>query len=332
MSYQQKFDFNRSFDGNQKATTSSGPDTFEIHEDFRLEQRGGLAAISPAIAVQITPYLSFGTAMNVWVPELFMTEGAAWMAERWQTGTLTSSIPEFPTVGMSRYEKDTFSDFTGVNATVGLLAQAGSRVSFGAVAHIPFRGRAKFHRFHLDELAAGDDPASFSHFHDRISMDFPWSYGAGVAYRVNDRLCFSFDWMRVQWGDFMLRLSSGKEYSPITGKSREDPTFRRPRSTDTFRLGSEYLFIKERFVVPLRAGFFYDPQPRGGAPDDYFGICAGSALILKNVTVDLAYQYRFGNRVAPTVSFILGNLPGAQEDVREHLVLFSTVYRFAGRL
>jgi hypothetical protein len=81
--------------------------------------------------------------------------------------------------------------------------------------------------------------------------------------------------------------------------------------------------------VPVRAGFFYDPQPSEGSPDDYFGVSVGSGFILRRIAFDVAYQFRFGNGVSPTVSWIVGNLANVHEDVREHLVLFSLVYRFS---
>jgi len=79
-------------------------------------------------------------------------------------------------------------------------------------------------------------------------------------------------------------------------------------------MGAEYLFIKEKYVIPLRGGIFYDPAPAEGSPDDYFGFSVGSGIAYKRFVFDIAYQYRFGNDVGTS---ILQNLNFSQ-DVEEH--------------
>ncbi|KJU82207.1 hypothetical protein MBAV_005599, partial [Candidatus Magnetobacterium bavaricum] len=49
-----------------------------------------------------------------------------------------------------------------------------------------------------------------------------------------------------------------------------------------------------KYVVPLRAGVFYDPAPAEGKVDNFYGFSFGSGITFKRFAFDVAYQYRFG--------------------------------------
>lgn len=149
----------------------------------------------------------------------------------------------------------------------------------------------------------------------------PLSFGVGFAYRFSDHFTASFDVYRTNWQDFELKDSNGNKISPISGKpsseSDIDPTYQ-------VRLGGEYLFILQKYVVPLRAGAFYDPAPAEGSPDDFFGFSVGSGIGVGRFIFDIAYQYRFGRDVG---SSILENLDFS-EHVDEHTVYASVIVHF----
>jgi hypothetical protein len=87
-------------------------------------------------------------------------------------------------------------------------------------------------------------------------------------------------------------------------------------------MGVEYLIIREKMVIPLRAGVFYDPQPSEKHPDDFFGFTLGTGITMKNMAIDWAYQFRYGGNVRGD-SF--GSV-GIKEDVTQHSVLMSIIY------
>jgi hypothetical protein len=98
--------------------------------------------------------------------------------------------------------------------------------------------------------------------------------------------------------------------------------------TTSVRLGAEYLWIRPplltawfggaRVVVPLRAGFFYDPEPGAGSPDDFFGFSLGTGLAVGPFLFDMAYTFRTGT-VSSTAT---------QTTASQHTVLASVIYHF----
>jgi long-subunit fatty acid transport protein len=163
-------------------------------------------------------------------------------------------------------------------------------------------------------------------------MDMPMSYGLGLAARLSDRLTLSLDVSRTHWSDFRLEEStrddvllvdngtpSGKERAVLQGKGDD---------TTSMRLGAEYLWIQPQFlpswlastrvIVPLRAGFFYDPEPGDGGTDDFFGFSLGTGMARGPFVLDLAYTFR------------AGTVKSAATDttVYQHTILTSIIYHF----
>ena len=152
-------------------------------------------------------------------------------------------------------------------------------------------------------------------------LDMPMSYGVGLAYRFSDQLTVSADIARTEWSDFVLITSEGNKFSAITGlptgESDVDPTY-------DVRIGAEYLFIWNKFVIPLRAGVFYDPVPAEGSPDTLLGFSLGSGIAAHRFSFDAAYQYKFGNDV-DTLGL---SVPGFSQDVEEHSLFLSMLIYF----
>ena len=151
-------------------------------------------------------------------------------------------------------------------------------------------------------------------------MDMPMSYGFGLAYRFTDEFTVSADIYRTEWGDFEI-TGKGENTSPITGLPSGESDI---DATHQVRLGAEYLFIEPGYVIPVRAGTFYDPAPAEGSPDDYYGLSAGTGIAKGPFVFDIAYQFRWGNDVGES---ILQNLQFSQ-DVREHTVYASMIVHF----
>ena len=59
-------------------------------------------------------------------------------------------------------------------------------------------------------------------------------------------------------------------------------------------------------------------------PEDYYGISAGTGIILGNIVLDCAYIYRWGHDVQGDV---LG-IPQTDADVDQHTLFASVIYHF----
>ena len=130
-----------------------------------------------------------------------------------------------------------------------------------------------------------------------------------------------FDIARTKWDDYELRDAQGNKINPVTGKLQSESSL---DATTQVRLGAEYLFIRDKYTVPLRAGVFYDPEPSDDSPSDFWGLAMGSGIAYKNIVFDMAYQYRFGRDVK-TVT--VGDDQVVQ-DVDQHTVYASIIYHF----
>jgi hypothetical protein len=84
------------------------------------------------------------------------------------------------------------------------------------------------------------------------------------------------------------------------------------------RLGAEYLWIRQKVVIPFRTGFFYDPEPGEGSSDNFFGFSLGSGIAVNRVLFDMAYTFRTGT-VHSTAT---------DTAVYQHTILASVIYHF----
>jgi long-subunit fatty acid transport protein len=294
-------------------------------------QAGGLFTISPAVAVQVTPAFSVGVAFNVW-PDLF---GNGWEQEVTVQGDgfIGSGNRIVPFTSQGRIAED-FA-FEGFNVTAGFLWTISPRFSLGGVFRSPFTARVP--HAHTSTLTVtlqdGSAPVTSAlSFRDTLDLDMPMAYGLGLAARLSDRFTISFDVARIHWSDFRLEESSRDDVLLVengapSGKGRAVLSGAADDTTSV-RLGAEYLWIRpqlltpwfgaRRVVVPVRAGFFYDPEPGDGPPDNFFGFSLGTGIAVGSFVFDLAYTFR------------TGTVKSAATDTQvfQHHVLTSIIYHF----
>jgi long-subunit fatty acid transport protein len=315
VNYQNLYDFTREW--NFPLTQQS--ERLSISQNIDYQQEGSLSALGIAYCMQITPNISFGFTLNFWEDGLYDNQ---WEQSTYQHGVGTYVGNPFTFESTSH---DEFS-FSGFNVNLGLMWSVNSKLTLGAVIKTPFEADLKHESTFASSLNFPENPAANSTISVASSEDenlnMPMSYGIGLAYRFSDKSTVSVDIYRTEWDDFVLTDANGNETSPITGQpiseSDIDPTHQ-------VRMGAEYLLIKPKYVIPLRAGVFYDPAPAEGSPDDYFGFSLGSGIAYgRFIIFDIAYQYRFGNNVGTS---ILQNLNFSQ-DMEEHTVYSSVIVHF----
>ncbi|PON19567.1 hypothetical protein C2W62_02155 [Candidatus Entotheonella serta] len=268
-------------EGNSDLATLLNPDgcVCTAVQRVRSRQTGQLFTLSPAMAVQITPAFAVGLAVNIW-PNLF---GNGWNqdVEVTSEGTISSGNRIVPFTSFGKI-KETFA-FEGMNFTLGFFWNLNSIFTVGGVVRTPFT--AKVSRKHQSELTLrlqdGSQPAvAADRFTETLDMDFPLSYGLGVAAILTDSLTLALDVSRVHWSDFKLEsfrqartisventIASGKGEGVLSGRG-DDIT--------SVRLGAEYQWILPRIAVPFRASVFYDPEPGDEGKDDFFGFSLGA--------------------------------------------------------
>ena len=279
----------------------------------------------------MTPSFSFGFTLNVWENGLYDNDWNSTYRSQ-GTGTFVGFPFNVSTAVDEQYEMNGLkmdllhpSHWQNLNFNVGFMWNINDRFTLGGVFKSPFEAQLQ-HTYHFNSAIQfpTNPAANSSNVIDQtetVILDMPMSYGLGLAVRLTDALTLDLDVYRTQWSDYVLRDGQGNKFNPITGKSASESNI---ADTVQVRVGGEYLFILEKAVIPLRAGFFYDPEPAEGSPDDFWGFSIGSGIAYRKFVFDVAYVYRFGRDVR-TVT--VGNQDSSQ-DVDQHMIYMSFIYHF----
>jgi len=251
-------------------------------ENIYYNQNGKLTALGLAYCLAITPKFSFGINFNIFNNGITYNKWKRYY--RYDEDIYLGNPPIYTNDITEVWEEFIFK---GYNANLGLLWKINSKMSIGCIFKTPFTAKIE-HQYKMTtkELKINNK-----------KLKMPLSYGLGFVYNFSDKFLISSDLYLTKWDRFRFIESNGNEFSPMVtampfDKSNVDPTLQ-------IRLGMEYLYInkKHRYVIPFRAGFFYDPQPAYESNNDFFGITFGSGIDLNEkdwFSFDFAYQYRFG--------------------------------------
>lgn len=304
------------YDMNRKWNFSLYDSSTRYVTDYR--QSGNLSALGLAYCIQITPFLSAGFTLNFWANGFGLNQWTQKYHDEEKGVTLTGKPYTYAADKTERYT------LSGFNTNLGLLWNVNDRITVGAVLKTPFKAKIRHSITKTYDFSTSPSSADFNKtgelsLEDSAHLLMPMSYGMGISYRFSDRFTLSGDFYRTQWNDFVLTDSQGNRISPVTGRSAEESQI---SATNQIRLGVEYLIIRPNYLIPLRAGVFYDPAPARGSPDDYYGFTVGTGYARGKFVFDIAYQFRYGNNVGGS---ILQNLDFSQ-DIKEHMVYMSLVY------
>ena len=323
LNYQRLYDFYNKlkYDYNFRSLSSSGI-FVNGQTKTSFNQSGALKAVAPALAVQITPRLSIGATFNFWTDNLGYDNG--WQYERKVTGQ-AFVLNSNGTRSQFRYQsitREKNKNFEAFNMNLGFLWQVNKVITIGGVFKTPFiadADRETYSSSYSYPLGRNTPITRLSRgqtTHESIRLKFPKSYGLGIAFRLSDALTVDLDVYRTEWSEFYVRAGGSK--TNIAG----DPWGKtHPGDTTQVRAGGEYLFILERTLVPVRFGLFYDPEPATGHSKDYYGVTAGTGIMLGKVVLDCCYIYRWANGVQAEV-------PNATRDDQQHTFLVSMIVHF----
>ena len=330
LNVQHLYDFNKEASYSYSFVDTVGP-PLSLQDNVQWDQEGAFRPISPAYAVQIVPSLSFGLTLNFWDNGLYDNYWESKYRSH-GSGTFVGFPFNVQTRIDERYEMDGLridsfdpSNWENINFNLGLMWNITNKLTLGAVFKSPFEARLS-HDFDFESTVVfptnpGSNSQNVIRRRETVRVDFPMSYGIGLAARLSDALTLDLDVLRTDWSDYVLIDAQGNKINPITGKLQRDSDI---ADTTQVRLGGEYLIIGKTVVIPLRAGIFYDPEPAEKNPDDFWGFSLGSGLGYKRYAFDIAYQYRFGRDVRTAT---VGNEPSSQ-DVDQHTAYMSLIYHF----
>ncbi len=331
LNYQHLYDFSQKISSYKHSLLETHYQ--DMHYWINYERAGGINALSPALAVIVTPQLSLGVTLNMWLHNLFDNE---WVENTHKDGCgVIGKVPQPVITHADFLERFKFSGF---NLHFGILWDFSEFLTFGGVYKTPFKADLEhtfmFYRF--EEYPKGPSRNRYKYGTQRESehLAMPQSFGIGVAYHPLDQLVIDLDIYQTEWGEFELIEADGNRRSPVTGLSISEVPV---KPTYQIRIGGEYAFVNQRSIIPaLRWGIFYDPEPAHNRPDDFYGISLGLGLTLREkrggdslrrkrrarrdiMSIDMAYQYRWGRkRTADPDSYPL--------NIDHHLIYISIIY------
>ena len=312
LDYQHLYDINLHFKRRIHHEEVHDYGTLDLDILWDFNKSGRLAAISPALAVQVTEGLSLGCAVNIW-PESIGTRENGWDKNFYVShdGLIDKIVP-YNSIRQHIHHYQ----FSGLNFNIGIRYEITPVIALGGVVKTEFAAHLD-HRFRF--IAINDGVKELDEVvinKERLIM--PPSYGLGLALRLSDNLTIDLDLYRTEWDRHIIETEEGS-FSAVTdervGASSVKPTHH-------VRLGLEYLFIKPKTIIPFRTGLFYDPEPAKGNPNDFYGFSLGSGLSFQKISFDAAYQYRFARDVK-TIEF-LGQ--SDKDRITQHFIYLSLIY------
>ncbi|MDX8377175.1 MAG: outer membrane protein transport protein [Mariprofundales bacterium] len=286
------------------------PLLWDIQQKIDFKQHGSLRAISPALAVQITPKLALGITINFW------------QKNRWHSQTATSTFGSFGlgtlsnTFASTLTQKESFTASAARNLHIGMLWEITPQWTLGAVTKTAFALKVQ-HR--LQHESTGDVTGG-GVIDETLYLHLPAVYGLGLSWH-SDVLAIAIDAQRTQWGSMFLRDDAGNNSNLLNGM----PMATTPTAAGTrLAMGLEYLhYHAGGTITPLRAGIYRNPQPTPQGNKPTVGISLGTGIIFKQWMLDIGYSIERGSLLGDTSS-----IPHDSYQLRRQRLYASCVWHF----
>ncbi len=241
-SYQRLFDFAFDSSLNYLATTSGGSTTQAISQ--AVQQTGGIDLYSVGLGAELTQRILLGVSLNSW-------QG------RWNF----SSVSRRQTSGISEtFDSNLSQDsaLRGFNFNLGLIWRS-EWVNLGAVYRSPFTATYTF-TDHYDSISTSTGlPASQDSPSTATEVKWPSTLGWGIGLHLHPRLQGTADWSETDWSSTRYS-TSGTTYDGLNWFDYLKNS--NTRETRDFHTGVEWIAWQgDRLILPLRAGYFREPQP-----------------------------------------------------------------------
>ncbi|MBU1356302.1 MAG: outer membrane protein transport protein [Candidatus Edwardsbacteria bacterium] len=308
VAYQRLIDFG--FADSDTGSYFDGTNTITWEREEK--QTGGIDAITPAIAFQVTPQFSVGAAGNI------LVKGSTYTSER------TYSDGDF-------YNVEENYSYSGFNINAGALATM-NKFNIGVSMRLPFTLTESAERQRTSNYLT---PATYDTTYPDFEVTMPLMFGAGIALKPTDKFTIS--------ADFEHRSYSNSEatkkiavYDTLTwvATGTKDTTYNMGwHNVNQFRFGLEYILSGATAVFPVRLGFRTDPKlftgHYGDGTDTTQAVgkvfTGGFGLVMGKVMLDLAYEYGVTNWVDIEIP---ANTYTEKYIEKTHNILASCIFHF----
>ena len=288
--------------------------------DYSYKFTGGIDAITPAMAVQLTPKFLVGAAGNIIV-----------------NGAKIEESYDYSDGDYDRYEEK--MDFSGFNINTGVLFLANKNLNIGATVRFPFT-LSRSGSSHWEWSYSGVGGSYDTTYPDEQKQwTMPLMLGVGLAFKPTENLTLAFDYERRNYGNTDYTV----KYVGSAG-SVVDTTFENVwMNVNQFRVGMEYLFIGQNAVFPVRLGFRTNPQTYAAeewTEDASYNWNADSSVVTPmvftggfgmkfgNVWFDMAYEMETGTIEKYSENYYGGDVYTSETKILSHNILASCIVHF----
>jgi len=278
-------------------------DAYGVEYDYEEKTTGGLDAISPALALQVTPQIMVGFAGNILI-----------------NGYKTEQNETYPDYPSDYWNYTMESDLSGFNMNAGFLGTF-NKINIGAMFRLPFTMTEKY----TEDLSMsyGGTTYSSSETSPDIEISMPFMFGFGVALKPTDKLTLA--------ADFERRPYSSSEVT-VEGVTDEIGY----KDCNQFRVGLEYIISGTNTVFPVRLGFRTDPRVYTGWYGDGTDtsqvvgkvFTGGFGLVMGKLMLDLAYEYTMANHADVEINDPYLGIYTGKSDETSHNIMASAIIHF----
>lgn len=261
-----------------------------------ITQKGGIDAIAPAIALQVTPQFMIGVAGNILV-----------------NGTKYNDKTTYTNGDWEETKQD--NKYSGFDLNIGTLFSQ-QKFNIGVAARLPFTISEKIDWDYSQSVGGVTDDTSGIVPESKIT--FPLMLGVGIAIKPTDKFTLAADY------EYRGYSSSEATQSGVTTEMNW-------LNVNQFRVGLEYIMSGQNAVFPVRLGFRTDPKVFHGWYGDKTDtsqavgktFTGGFGLIMGRIMLDLAYEYGW---------YYYRNWEDAVESVKDketsHNIMASCIFHF----
>lgn len=295
---------------------------------------GGVDYYSVSLGSTLFKHLNVGVSVNLW------TKGYYANVEENTAGLFfVDSNPTNMEDASSLFREKLDLNFRGVNYTVGALLDLSEKVKVGLVYKNAFSIDLNYKLINeFNSVLSGVTSYAVKvQTEGSTTLRWPETVGFGISYRPIDPLTISADFTHTRWDksiftDFPYYEADGVTntagwlyadvYFPTLNPVGENGF--KQLDTRQLRLGSEYVLIGSKVLIPLRVGLFTDSQyfaDTSGKAITFFGLTGGMGLKWKGLSADLAVLYELGNYLRDPQDY-------SETRVAELRVYLSTSYSF----
>ncbi|MBF0245657.1 MAG: outer membrane protein transport protein [Planctomycetes bacterium] len=299
LNYQRLLDFTKevAFPFNQSSGSFSGT------LNYRLAQEGEFTAWIPALAVDVNDNLSLG--LSFLLLNNSFTAASAYSRRVSTSGVISFDMADLVPGAASQVVavddnltiNDEYEVKKGLGLVLGLMWRLDHRWKIGAVLKPRYDiEMKKLSSQRILQTVQGsatplNDLSTATQSDSVLTM--PTVVAVGTSLRQGDALTLSADITWTDWGGYRIS-EAGSEVNPVSGLADSN------NSNIALRLGLEYLFFRDGYIVPLRGGIGYDPEPAAANQDDFLTLSIGTGIIQKEFSVDFATRLRLGFNTGKT--------------------------------